>query len=196
MNIIDHGIDNEPLLSWLRIMLYETKRKFDRVGSSAPACCRVFPATNASAGNRRSCRRHVDQRQTLETGVENTWRGRSSCQAASWPGVETFRTTKTGTHRDSACGSCRRGISHRPVDKRVAKVIRKRFKVSYHPDHVRRILHDLGFTPQKPRRVAREQDAAAVERWRKQDWPRIKKKQGDVAPALFLSMKRVFDSSQ
>lgn len=80
--------------------------------------------------------------------------------------------------------------------KRVARTIRKRFKVSYHPDHVRRILHDLGFSPQKPRRVAREQDAAAVERWRTRDWPRIKKKRGVAAPALFLSTKRAFGSSR
>lgn len=59
---------------------------------------------------------------------------------------------------------------------RVSQVVRKQFGVSYHRDHVRRILHDLGFSPQKPRRVAREQDAEAVERWRKHDWPRIKKK--------------------
>jgi transposase len=72
---------------------------------------------------------------------------------------------------------------------RVAKVVRKKFRVKYHPDHVGRILHDLGFTPQKPQQVAREQDAAAVERWRREDWPRIKKKPGDVAPALSLSMK-------
>jgi transposase len=80
--------------------------------------------------------------------------------------------------------------------KRVAQLVRKRFKVSYHPDHVRRILHDLGFSPQKPRRVAREQDAAAVERWRKQGWPRIKKKRGGVAPALFLSTKQAFGFSR
>lgn len=80
--------------------------------------------------------------------------------------------------------------------KRVAQVVRKRFKVSYHPDHVRRILHDLGFSPQKPRRVAREQDAAAVERWRRRDWPRIKKKPGDAARASFSSMKLAFGSSR
>lgn len=72
---------------------------------------------------------------------------------------------------------------------RVAKVVRQKFRVSYHPDHVGRILHDLGYSPQKPRRVAREQDAEAVERWRKQDWPRIKKKPVGVVPALLLSMK-------
>ena len=69
---------------------------------------------------------------------------------------------------------------------RVSQTVRKQFGVSYHPDHMRRVLHDLGFSPQKPRRVAREQDADAVERWRKQDWPRIKKKLADGAPALYL----------
>jgi hypothetical protein len=61
---------------------------------------------------------------------------------------------------------------------------------------MRRILHDLGFSPQKPRRVAREQDAAAVERWRKQAWPRIKKKRGGVAPASFSSTKPAFGSNR
>jgi transposase len=79
---------------------------------------------------------------------------------------------------------------------RVAKVVRKKFRVSYHPDHVGRILHDLGFSPQKPQQVAREQDAAAVERWRKYDWPGIKKKPGDVAPALYSLMKLVSGCSR
>lgn len=79
---------------------------------------------------------------------------------------------------------------------RVAKVVRKKFRVSYHPDHLGRILHDLGFSPQKPQQVAREQDAAAVERWRKHDWPRIKKRPGEEAPALSSSMKLAFDCSR
>lgn len=59
---------------------------------------------------------------------------------------------------------------------RVAEVVRKTFDVSYHPDHLGRILHDLGFTPQKPRVVARERDEAAVAHWRRYRWPAIKKK--------------------
>lgn len=66
---------------------------------------------------------------------------------------------------------------------RVAEVVRRKFGISYHRDHVRRIMHDLGFSPQKPRRVAREQDAEAVERWRRRDWPRIKKKPVASVPA-------------
>lgn len=68
---------------------------------------------------------------------------------------------------------------------RVVEVVRKTFRVSYHPDHLGRILHDLGFSPQKPQQVAREQDPAAVELWRKHDWPRIKKKPVDAVPAWF-----------
>lgn len=79
---------------------------------------------------------------------------------------------------------------------RVAEVVRKKFRVSYHPDHVGRILHDLGFSPQKPQQVAREQDAAAVERWRKADWPRIKKRPAGAAPASSSSMKLAFACSR
>jgi len=79
---------------------------------------------------------------------------------------------------------------------RVAEVVRKKFRVSYHPDHLGRILHDLGFTPQKPLRVAREQDAAAVERWRKKDWPRIKKRLAATVQASFLSTNPAFACSQ
>ena len=59
--------------------------------------------------------------------------------------------------------------------KRIAEVIRKKFRIKYHPGHLSRVLHELGFSPQKPKRVAREQDAEAVERWPSRDWPRIKK---------------------
>ena len=79
---------------------------------------------------------------------------------------------------------------------RVAHVVRKKFRVSYHPDHLGRILHDLGISPQKPQRVAREQDARALERWRKRDWPRIKKKLADAVPPLHLSMKQGFVCNQ
>ena len=39
-----------------------------------------------------------------------------------------------------------------------------------------RVLHDLGFSPQKPRHVAREQDPEAVERWRKRGLAAYQKK--------------------
>ena len=58
---------------------------------------------------------------------------------------------------------------------RVAEVIGKKLQVFYHPCHVWKILRRLGWTSQKPEQQARESDDAAIERWRKRDWPRIKK---------------------
>ncbi len=58
---------------------------------------------------------------------------------------------------------------------RVAEVIDKRFGVRYDPSHVWRILNALGWSAQKPERRARERDEQAIVRWRKKDWPRIKK---------------------
>jgi len=62
---------------------------------------------------------------------------------------------------------------------RVAEVVLQKFGVSYHPDHLGRILHDLKCTPQKPRAVDPRQDQATVEQWRDVTWPRLKK----IAPA-------------
>lgn len=72
---------------------------------------------------------------------------------------------------------------------RVRQVIQREFGVTYHVDHVGRLLHALGFTPQKPRRKARERDEAAIERWRREDWPRIKKGEPGGKLALCSSTK-------
>lgn len=62
--------------------------------------------------------------------------------------------------------------------KRVAQVIAQTFGVSYHPDHVGRLLHGLGFSCQYPQHQARERDEEAIRQWRLVEWPRIKKKPG------------------
>lgn len=59
---------------------------------------------------------------------------------------------------------------------RVAKLIRDRFGVSYHVDHVGRLLRGLGWSPQKPQRRAIERDEAEIQRWVKEEWPHVKKK--------------------
>ena len=59
---------------------------------------------------------------------------------------------------------------------RVADVIRKHYRIAYHPSQVWRILREQGWSCQKPERRARERDEEAVERWRRTDWPRIKKR--------------------
>lgn len=59
---------------------------------------------------------------------------------------------------------------------RVARLIEEHFGVSYHPGHVWRVMRRTGWSCQKPVRRAVERDEAAIERWKKKKWPRIKKK--------------------
>lgn len=58
---------------------------------------------------------------------------------------------------------------------RIAEVIRDRFEVEYHVDHIGRLMHGLGWSPQKPSRRAAERDEEAIATWVKIDWPRVKK---------------------
>ena len=58
---------------------------------------------------------------------------------------------------------------------RIAQLIRARFHVTYHPDHVGRLLRACGLTPQRPQRAAKERDDRRVRHWLQHDWPRIKK---------------------
>jgi transposase len=60
--------------------------------------------------------------------------------------------------------------------KRVAEVIETNFGVTYEPSGVWHVLNRMGWSCQKPERRARERDEAAIARWRKKDWPRIKKR--------------------
>jgi hypothetical protein len=46
----------------------------------------------------------------------------------------------------------------------------------FHPNYLSTWLRQRGYTPQKPRRVPREQDDEAIARWLAEDWPRIKQK--------------------
>lgn len=59
---------------------------------------------------------------------------------------------------------------------RVAQVIQRRFGVQYHPDHVGRLLHALGWSPQLPTRRAVERDERAIRHWIKHTWVEVKKK--------------------
>src|SRR6202011_4466542 len=57
---------------------------------------------------------------------------------------------------------------------RVARLVRQRFGISYHPEHVRKILKQrLHWTSQKPKRKARERNDKEVERWKDDELPRI-----------------------
>jgi transposase len=58
---------------------------------------------------------------------------------------------------------------------RVKQVIEREFGVSYHQNYISRLLHDLGWSVQKPDPRAIERDEDLIRAWLKKDWPRIKK---------------------
>jgi transposase len=66
---------------------------------------------------------------------------------------------------------------------RLAQLIEQEFAIHFHPGYLACWLRQRGFTPQKPRRKARERDDDAIARWLARDWPRIKKRHGGGAPA-------------
>ncbi|OGX18422.1 MAG: hypothetical protein A2105_06175 [Omnitrophica WOR_2 bacterium GWF2_63_9] len=73
---------------------------------------------------------------------------------------------------------------------RIATVIRKTFRVTYHPDHVGRLLLQLKWTHQKPETRAVERDEVAIEHWTRVEWPRVKKTPGGWAPISSSSTSR------
>ena len=75
---------------------------------------------------------------------------------------------------------------------RVKLLIEREYGISYHVDHVSRLLRSLGFTPQKPARRAMERDDEAIENWIRKDWPRIKKRRRASEPILFSPTKPAF----
>jgi transposase len=58
---------------------------------------------------------------------------------------------------------------------RVKLLIERLFQTSYHVDYVGTLLHQLGWSAQKPEHRARERDEVAIARWRREQWPRLKK---------------------
>jgi len=60
---------------------------------------------------------------------------------------------------------------------RVAQVIYRKWRVKFHPHYLSQWLAERRITPQKPRFQAREHDEEEVQRWLREEWPRIKKVQ-------------------
>ena len=58
---------------------------------------------------------------------------------------------------------------------RMAAVIERRFGVKYHRNHVSKLLHQLGWSPQKPERRALERNQAEIKQRKRIVWPAVKK---------------------
>ncbi len=59
---------------------------------------------------------------------------------------------------------------------RVAVILKDTFGVRYHPSHVSRLLRAVGWSRQKPKRRARQRDEVAIDHWRNEEAPALKKK--------------------
>lgn len=60
--------------------------------------------------------------------------------------------------------------------KMIGAIIEEEFDISYDPRHVRRILDDLNFSIQRPKRLLANADPKKQNRWRRYTYPNIKKK--------------------
>src|SRR6266699_1307932 len=58
---------------------------------------------------------------------------------------------------------------------RVAELIKKRFGVSYHPSHMSGLLRRIRYSVQKPVERATQRDEHAIEAWKTEQWPALKK---------------------
>jgi len=81
---------------------------------------------------------------------------------------------------------------------RVATIIRREFGVRYHPNHVGKLLRAAGWSVQKPIERASQRDEAAIEAWRTERWPALKRgltrrdgrSSGSTSPASTSSRAR------
>ncbi|MFL6117037.1 MAG: winged helix-turn-helix domain-containing protein [Catenulispora sp.] len=74
---------------------------------------------------------------------------------------------------------------------RVAKLIGRKFHVSYSPEAARDLMHRLGFTPQRPARRAAQRDEAVVAAWKELTWPEIKSPRPRSVPGCASRTKQV-----
>ena len=63
----------------------------------------------------------------------------------------------------------------------VGDLIEQRFGVRYHKHNVPRLLHELDFSIQRPRKRLARADAAAQATWFRKTFPAIKKKRSRAA---------------
>ena len=63
----------------------------------------------------------------------------------------------------------------------VGDLVERRFGVRYHKHNIPRLLHDLGFSLQRPRKRLARADLAAQATWVREALPAIKKKRAAVA---------------
>lgn len=75
--------------------------------------------------------------------------------------------------------------------RRIADLIERDLGVRYHRNHVGKLLHQLGWSHQKPERRAIERSESAIEDWKRNVWPAVKKTPQGWRPTSCLSTNPV-----
>jgi transposase len=70
---------------------------------------------------------------------------------------------------------------------RIAALIERRLGVKYHRNHVGKLLHQVGWSHQKPESRAVERDEAVIAEWKQSVWPAVKKTPQGWRPTSCLS---------
>lgn len=58
----------------------------------------------------------------------------------------------------------------------LSRVIAQEFGCQYHPGHVQKLLHQIGFSVQRPKRMLAKANPAERDRWHRYTYPNLKKK--------------------
>ena len=61
------------------------------------------------------------------------------------------------------------------TQRRIQQVIQRELGVHYHQNYISRLMHQLGWSVQKPETRALERDEDLIRAWLSRDWARIKK---------------------
>lgn len=72
------------------------------------------------------------------------------------------------------------GVWNAPM---IRRIIAEKFQVEYTARHVRRLLGEMGFSVQRPKRVLARANREAQNRWRRYTYPRLKKKRPANGPS-------------
>lgn len=72
---------------------------------------------------------------------------------------------------------------------RIAGLIEQQLGIRYHRNHVGKLLHQLGWSHQKPEHRALDRDERAIAHWKRTVWPRVKKTPRGWQPISSFSTK-------
>jgi len=69
---------------------------------------------------------------------------------------------------------------------RICRLVKERYERKISPSEAWRLLRRMGWSPQKPRRLARERDEDKIRLWKEQQWPQIQQKAAEEGRTIIF----------